>query len=259
MKLVHIAPLFAAASCFGQMSNPNHLEPITPLDDGYRQLVFDTLLSKPAVQSWMSSGGMIAPRPTDPDKSRTIREPQVWMIGLPSFSPEYAVILYSEFELPDLQNGGKWDPDDKRRWILEVATATQRIWHWKEHPQGYVGPVELDPRRNVKVERIDIPVEKHIAIKLEEAWTAVTRQTRYPDKQYGGGADGETYQFYAGRCFGETWSPTDGLPAALVQSAENLIKIAKAAPEKRDGLWKNALNEAEKIQLLAGKSKDGGK
>jgi hypothetical protein len=258
MRRIIIPLLLIATHCHAQVKEPNHLEPVEPFDDtGYSQLVFETLVGKTepttAYVIWTSADPAEKKPDIDPPLQPPISaRPVLWMICKPSFSPESAVILYDEVQGP--ADGSFADPSAKHRWLLVTVTATQPIWHWEEHPANYTGPVKLDLRRDVKLDRKIAEIEEASAKALEEAWAAVTRQTRYPEKA-DGGLDGVTYQFYAGGCYGETWSPEQGLPAAIVHSAEELAKIVKSAPPERPKLWPTALATLSKIKAQAAEAK----
>lgn len=208
-------------------ANPNHLEPIAAYDpDGYDQAVFNALIGK--------------------------QRPVLWMVCKPRFRPEYAVILRTEPLNPTAQSPSLWD--QTRKWTLEVATATQPIWHWKDYSLDYHGPLELDLRRNVKVDRKMLEIDRSFAQEIGKAWEGVIRKTRYAEKRWRG-FDGVTYQFYYDYgYFGETWSPDTGVPAALVDLAEHLKNVVESGAGKRKALLAEALRKAKNLQADAAKS-----
>jgi hypothetical protein len=226
MKRVGIGLLFGAGVCLGQGANPDHLEPISPYDPiGYGQTVFNALIGK--------------------------RPAELWMMCMPTVHPEWAVILRSESEhskseaSPDSKEDALSNPDEKRKWVLEIAVAAQQV---------------SDLRKNGKVERKRMELDEAAAKALQEAWTAVTGQTRYA-RGNTGGFDGVTYQFYSSGQFGETWSPATGLPAVLVELGARLLKCVASPAEKRGALLEEALGMAKDIKNRAdstgGKSGEG--
>ncbi|MBI5397821.1 MAG: hypothetical protein HZA91_21180 [Verrucomicrobia bacterium] len=226
-----LLPLLLCLNCAPtENTNPNHLEPVRaydPLLDGYTQTVFASLIGKTF--------------------------PELWMVCTPSFSREYAVILRSEPVNSQADNPG--GSTDRRKWTLELATAAEQIWHHKEYPKGYKGPMELDHRKDVRVDRKRIEIDQSLAQELKKCWMAALRKTRYPDKDYRG-ADGATYQFYCDfDYFGETWSPTTGVPANLVALADRLGKLVRSAPNEREALIKDCAMRARQLQADARKSK----
>ena len=224
MRQAIIIFIFTAAGCLGQVTNPNHLEPITPFDsDGYYQAVFDSLIGK---------------------------EPSVlWMICEPSFKPEFAVVLR---KVPaKTASTTPVGSEKKQEWYLEEVSAARQIWHYKEYPANYTGTIELDLLKNVKVDRKRLKIDESVADTLEEAWTSVTRKTRPNNGNYLG-TDGVTYLFYSDGHYGGTWCPEVGLPAALVDLSNCLIKLLNSAGD-RDALLREALAKAKQIQIEAGK------
>jgi hypothetical protein len=227
LKRIGIGLLFSAGACLGQGANPDHLEPISPYDAiGYGQTVYNALVGKhPA---------------------------KLWMMCMPSIHPEWAVILRAETETsraepsPGLKLDTLPNPDEKQKWVLEIAVAAQPV---------------SELHKNGKVERKKMEVDDATAKTLEEAWTAVTQQTRYTAGNVGG-FDGVTYQFYSNGEFGETWSPPTGLPAALVELAGRLRKCVESPAEGRNPLLEEAMGKARDIKSQAanatGKSKGGG-
>jgi hypothetical protein len=226
MERIGIGLLFGAVACLGQGANPDHLEPISPYDPiGYGQMVFNTLVGKrPAV---------------------------LWTMCMPSIHPEWAVILRSESDgpksetSPSSKSDALANPDEKQKWVLESAVAAQQV---------------SNLRKNGKVERKRMEIDGAAAEALQEAWTAVTRQTRYAEGN-AGEFDGVTYQFYSSGQFGETWSPATGLPAALVELSARLLKCIQSPAESRDALLEAAIAMAKDIKTKAsdikGKSERG--
>ena len=218
MERVWICWLLSAAAVLGQGANPGHLEPISPYDRiGYGETVFNTLVGK--------------------------RPAELWMMCMPSIHPEWAVILRLESEHPKSGASSKSKPDalsdpgEKQKWVLEVAAASQQV---------------SELRKTGKVERKRMEIDEAAAKALLEAWTAVTRQTRYAAGNLGG-FDGVTYQFYSSGQFGETWSPATGSPATLIELATRLRKCVESNPSaKRAELLEEAVGMANDIKSKAG-------
>jgi hypothetical protein len=219
--------LLGAGACPGQTANADHLEPIAPYDPiGFGQSVFNALVGRHSAE--------------------------LWMMCMPIARPVWAVILRPESERPKSRTSADSKPealsdlDEKQNWVLEVAVAAQPV---------------PDSHKNGKVERKRIEIDEASAKALREAWTAVTRQTRYAEGN-AGEFDGVTYQFYSGGQFGETWSPAAGLPAALIELGARLRKCVESPAENRPALLEEAIGMAKDIKTKAdnagGKSAAGG-
>jgi hypothetical protein len=205
----------------GVQANPNHLEPIPPYDPmgiGYDQAVFTSLIGK----SWAS----------------------LWMIERPSFSGEYAVILRCKVE---------YDPNDVRpaqmrkvkreQWFIEHVTPEEKIWRWK--PMGEErGTLDIRPTEDVETHYTYITED--FAKALQEAWLSVLELTRYAERGLPG-LDGTTLQFYCGGCFGQTRSPSTGLPSMLADLGRKLRALALSDENGREPLLKEADNLARRI------------
>ena len=199
-------------------SNPNHLEPMAAYDpDGYDQAVFQSLIGKELGE--------------------------LWMIGRPSFGPEYAVILRHQvtYANPD-------EPFDRtissEKWIVERVEAKKQIWRWKDLEGGRM---ELDIQVTKDVIRQSSEVSKEFASMMIAAWESILRRTRYPDEEYRG-LDGVTFQFYCHyNLFGEVWTPRTGLPNMLTDLGHRLADLAKADDQARPKLVAECVEIAEKI------------
>ncbi|MBB5353472.1 hypothetical protein HNR46_003733 [Haloferula luteola] len=199
-------------------SNPNHLEPLPAYDpDGYDQAVFRSLIGD------------------DPG--------ELWMIGKPSFCPEYAVIIRHEVVYAKSD-----DPFDRRieseKWIVERAEAKKQIWQWKELEEGRS---VLDIKVTKDVVRSRAEITKEFASQMFSAWQSVLQRTRYPDEDYRG-LDGATFQFYCHyNLFGEVWTPQTGLPRMLTDLGFQLAEVATATDEDRPGAIAKSVEIANKI------------
>jgi hypothetical protein len=206
-------------------ANPNHLEPIPPYDSldvdgttlGYRQVVFTSRIGK----GWL---------------------PPLWMIERPSFSREYAVVVWCSSE---------HDPNDthpreveRKQWVVEYVVPKERIWRFRTVGRGRVlpairptrdaerprVPITPDIRPTKDVERHRVPITEDFAKALQEAWLSTLQLTRYAENGRHG-LDGTTLEFCCGDLFGQTWSPETGLPAMLADLGRKLATLAQSNEE----------------------------
>ncbi len=184
-------------------ANSNHLEPVPAYDSsGYNQAVFKSLIGN-------------------------IRA-KLWMVVRPSFSKEYAIILY----------------EHKNEWRLEKVTAKEKIWAWKKADEGRF---VLDIKTTKAVDRKFTIVDKEKLHKIVLAWNSALKTTRYSENNLQG-MDGTTYQFYSHyQTFGQTWSPTEGLPLFLVNLGKKLEEIVTIDKTEREKALKKATDIAIKI------------
>ena len=210
-------------------SNPDHLEPIPAYDpDGYDQAVFQSLLGDNTAE--------------------------LWMIGKPSFSPEYAVILrhIQKFAESDDVFDRKVESE---RWVVEYVEAKKQIWQWKDLEAGRM---ELDIKITKALNRKSTKVSKEFAHIMHSSWESVLKKTRYPDTNYRG-LDGATYQFYSDYgLFGEVWTPFMGTPRMITDLGHKLGEVAKADKKDRDRLLEECLNLAKELQTRTTKPEQGG-
>lgn len=196
---------------------PNHLEPAAPDDDGYDRAVFDSLIGKEAAS--------------------------LWMIVMPSFSEEYAVVLRPE-RLPRSEEDGASGYISSGRSILELVIVKHRIRRWKDAAPGQV---VLDIQVTKDVRRSHAVVEKAFADVLSEAWDALLKRTRYAETPPSF-LDGAAYRFQSGRrLHGEGFSPLAGLPLKLAMLGEKLADLTETAEEARSALMDEALALAREI------------
>jgi hypothetical protein len=221
-------------------ANPNHLEPIRPyayLDIGgtihrYRQAVFTSLIGT----GWT---------------------PSLWMIERPSFSREYAVIVWCSIEYD--RNGASPRRIKRRQWMVEYVVPKEKTWRWKSDGDG---SESLDIRVTKDVERHRVPIRAEVAEAVQEAWWSTLHLTRYAESDTQG-LDGTTLEFCCEGMFGQTWSPRTGLPAMLEGLGHKLREIALSDEKGRDslvaeadGLARQITKEAEAEQIkLFGKKR----
>ncbi len=202
-------------------SNPDQLEPIPAYDpDGYDQAVYRSLLGA--------------------------EDADAWMIGKPSFSPEYAVIL-RHFNITD-------DPFDRKmesqRWVLEYVEAKKQIWRWKDLEGGRM-ELDIEVTRDLNEKSVEVAPE--FAAAILSAWESVLRKTRYPEVDYRG-LDGATYQFYSRYgLFGEIWTPSTGLPRMITDLGHELCAVAKADEKDRKKHTEKSLKLASAIRTATKK------
>ena len=153
---------------------------------------------------------------------------EFWMVVRPSFSLEYAVILHQYEDV----------------WRLEKVTAKDKIWAWKDIGEGRS---VLDIKSTKDVTREYIAVNKHDLGKIILAWKSVLKTTRYSESELSG-RDGTTYQFYSHhQLFGQTWSPSEGLPLMLVNLGNALKELVTLNESERQVAWVNANDIASEI------------
>jgi hypothetical protein len=218
-------------------ANPNHLEPIAPYhsftDTGYHQAVFTSLIGKHLTC--------------------------LWMIERPSFAKEYAVILWNDNEYDPNDTRPAERPEAKRRrWYIEQVAPKEKIWRWKTIDNVHF---ELDIKPTEDVERHRVYITEDLAKALQEAWLRTLQLTRYGENRTVG-LDGTTLEFCSDGLFGQTWSPTTGLPAMLAGLGRKLSAVALSDEKNRDFLLAEAESlarktaeeaEAEQIRLFGKK------
>ena len=220
-KLLIVPSILLCVLMPKMQANPNHLEPIPPYDSmstGYDQAVFTSLIGK----SWAS----------------------LWMIERPPFSQEYAVILgwKVEYDPNDTRPVGKREIK-REQWVVEHVTPKEMIWRYK--PIGE-GRETLDIRPTEEVERHYTYVTEDFAKALQEAWRSTLQLTRYAEDRRRA-PDTTTLQFYCGGLFGETRSPSTGLPAMLADLGRELRALALSDEKSKEPLLAEADKLARKI------------
>ncbi len=174
---------------------------------------------------------------------------RVSMVCTPSFSPEYLVAIVD----PESADTAREQP--ARSPSVLTAAPTRQLW-----PH-----VEMRDLRCFQVNRFQAPIDEESAQLLCQAWESVVRRTRYPKPHYvldengkrcegvALGADGTTYVFDTRRFRGEAWSPRGGLPARLVQFAEELRTLAQTDEAHRALQLARCLELARRLQDAAEK------
>ena len=199
-------------------SNPNHLVPLPAYDpDGYDQAVFQSLIGD------------------DPG--------ELWMIGKPSFDPEWAVILRHEVEYAKSDDPFGREIESEK-WVVERVEPKKQIWQWKEI-EGGRSVLDIQVTKDVVRHRTE--VTKEFASQIFSAWEAVLRRTRYPAEDYRG-FDGATYEFYCRyNLFGEVWNPRTGLPRMLNELGLHLADVATTTDEGRRNAIAKCVEAAKEI------------
>jgi len=220
-RIILLSAVYLHVLIVAVQANPNHLEPIPPyhpIDSGYGQTVFTSLIG----QAWAST----------------------WMIERPSFSREYAVILYGRHEYdPNGTRSAERREAVRTRWVIEHVAPRKMIWGSK--PFGDLGS-GFDVQPTPDVEKHHAYITKDLAEVVQEAWWGTLALTRYAE-QSPRRPDGTTLQFYCGGRFGETRSPGSGLPAQLAELGRKLGAIALSEERNRESLLKEADTLARQI------------
>lgn len=202
-------------------ATPNHLTPIAAYNyDGYEQAVYKSLIGN------KTSG--------------------IWMVVLPSFSVEYAVVLYENVEYK-IKNGEIVIPPEiiKTEWLLEKVEVKQKVSNWKDvGDDKYI--LKIQPTNNITRKSISV---KEVDFKyIIKAWKTVLQKTRYPEDDTHVLLDGVIYQFYSHfNMFGETHSPKTGIPLKLVELGRMLEKIVYADKDRRVELMVKANKVSKEI------------
>jgi hypothetical protein len=192
-------PVPEQKSTVAKMTEP-HLLPVAPYPDAYLKTVRDTLIGD--------------------------RRSDFWMLVLPSFSPEYALIVTST---PAPSGGGT------KKYEMRWVQAISQIWLKFHHDN------KIDLRRSLKrpvdLKQTVISLPPETSGKLRLAWLETLRGVRY-DIPKGDieriVLDGTTYEFFASPSyFGTTWSPHGGAPRKLVDLGECLISSVRASEVER--------------------------
>jgi len=218
-----VDPFSADAPVVERPPGPNHLEPIPAYDpDGYDQAVYKSLLGK---------------------------EPgEIWMVVRPSFSPEYAVTIRHEITYAPRSESGSPFVDrtiESQKWIVEYAKAKKQISHWKELGGGRA---VLDIKTTKDVSRCRAEITGEFALSMIDAWRSVLLQTHYPSETNDGGLDGVTFQFYCNpNLFGQTWSPSSGVPLRITNLGQKLGEVAKADTKSRGPLISECIAMAKEL------------
>lgn len=176
------------------------------------------------------------------------------VVFLPSFSQESSVYI-------EYNNGNSNGP-------LNVVTSYLKKQLWFEMQElmeanadkngtYYVG-VEAQrkvlPKIHSKVDRFEAPIEKNIAIALEQVWIEMLNQTHYSEKAKRG-LDGETYHFAnftlgLGYRTGKAWSPDkDTLIYEFVELAKVLRNYPSLHQQDRKKAAQNLLSRAKNLLI----------
>lgn len=202
---------------------PNHLKPVPAYEvDGYSQAVFRSLIG-------------------DKDDAK------FWMVAKPSFKAEHAVILSMETKVT---------PRDEihatTEWTVEYVEVKKPIWRYKETGER---AMKLDIQVTKEVTCSRAKVSAAFGEAMVAACEPVLKLTRYAE-DFPYGADGTRYQFSCGfDCFGETWSPEDGIPKLITDLGLKMGEVAKANEEDREPLIKQCMEMAGKLKAEASKQK----
>ena len=201
-------------------AEPDHLVPVSPYDPtGYNNAVFKSLIVNDVANAYM--------------------------ISLPSFSPEEAIIIYVDEKY--LEENGKVVYPVKtisEKWYIKKVVANKKIYQSNTKSDGTIA-YEIKPTKDV-TEHIT-SIDKKDADKFISAWKVVLQGTRYYEHEKLG-LDGITYLFYTGfNLYGSTWSPGTGSPKMLVDLGETLSSLTESDNRYRGQLLKEANSIADNI------------
>ena len=190
MRARHCFVLFAifVGRIFG--AEPAYLEPVSAFDrDDYIQAVYKLLVQK--------------------------TESRLWMINLPSFVPEYAILVRRQCDTADPK---------QFQFFIEVAQPESPIFGWADDGDG-TSHVVYDEK--VAIERKSKLLTDSDVQLLARAAFEVLKKTRIPEfpRQ---GCDGETFIFCLDSLAGKIWCPDFGEPALLEKAWSALASFVRA-------------------------------
>ena len=151
--------------------------------------------------------------------------PLLFMLAEPSFEEPYAIVMTKK----------EGPTKGTFQYFLEYSIPIQSK---KTHPP-------------IKRRRINIPAP--IANEIEKAWELVLLGTRYPPKPEASDQtverlDGDTFEFYLHPdLFGQTWSPTEGLPKTLVDLGSAMVQLVLSSPKDKDRMLEQCHSIASSI------------
>jgi hypothetical protein len=196
MKTLAALILYATFALQRAAAQPAHLEPVSAFDrDDYIQIVYQRLVGK--------------------------RESSLWMIGLPSFVPEYAVVVRSGRDASDLTKVSS---------VVEFARAEKPIFGWEDEENGF-SHVKYDDQ--VAVQRTTKVITESDVTLLASAAFEVLKKTRIADSPRLG-LDGETLIFSFDGLAGRIWCPDVGEPALLQKVWAALADYVRAQNSKAE-------------------------
>ncbi|MGH1542607.1 MAG: hypothetical protein ACRBHB_19450 [Arenicella sp.] len=181
---------------------------------------------------------------------------EVRLIGLPSFSPEYALGViakekkyYIFYESPEIQLWGYESISSMKRGLENVKNNKRLLAESKKSLKAleskYPANPQDIPRRSCKKE-----IDKDLAEKIIYIWHEMLLGTRY-SREPMVGADGEMYHFSGvvkngiGIYAGQIWSPpSDSKTGKLVKMSSLMSEYClKGKPETE----KNLVNRVDKL------------
>lgn len=141
------------------------------------------------------------------------------LIIRPSFDPESSLSVY-------VQN--------QNQYYITVTQASHNIWYAMAENN------DENVNKKVTITRTDREISSELALTIQRVWGKMLQNTRYPT-HYSNGLDGTTYEFSVfvrslGDLYGETWSPTNNLPAELVSIGQEIISFTLNKTEQEEPL-----------------------
>jgi len=206
--LIVVTAFFSLCAVYAE--NPNHLEPISPVDrTNFRDIMYKTLIHQDhLVKYWMVDRGVMG-------------------------SPPSAIMLRKKTNLKG-----------ETEWTLEYAVALESL----KAQVIFIDKEFVINKLINKVKRYEVKVSADFAYKTHKVWENVVKQTQYA-KTFWKGLDGVTYDFGCFPYYGTTWSPESGIPKQLVELGKTLMLLAKTTEGSQEykTLTKQCLMKADEI------------
>ena len=196
---------------FSVSSNPEPLKPLPLVRTTYDLAIFNSLLG---------------------DES-----PELWMLAIPSFAPQYAIILDKRIESKDGKANGN-------KPYLKFSSFKKKLSF--DPPFNPKQPYNIDSTK--MVECYEIQIEDDFAKIIKTAWLRTLKQTRYTESKSNTLLDGTTYIFHYCEKQGRDYYGMTTLQSAdIVELSSKLTSLAKSTKKERDVLLKECTELALRI------------
>lgn len=163
------------------------------------------------------------------------KEPVAYMLVLPSFTPEYALILRKVSE----------DDTGQIHYEIESAVAEEQIWNITTTTTGRL---KLKLRKNTKIKRQVAEIEKDAAEDIINTWKAAVANAR-PPKENAGILDGVTYEFFIHPDQSAmTYSPSSDLALKMKECGDSLMEYIEVSESERPAVLEKVLEINEQIR-----------